>query len=88
MVTMDLGAGDGRCVLQRAAEHPTELVLAIDASHAAMRDASRRAARPARKGGLPNARFVASGVQQRAPREVNGDQRSHAGQLSRQLLER
>ena len=29
-----------------------------------MRDASRRAARPARKGGLPNARFIASGFEQ------------------------
>ena len=29
-----------------------------------MRDASRRAARPAGKGGLPNARFIASGVEQ------------------------
>ena len=66
---MDLGAGDGRYVLHRAAEHPTELVLAIDASHEAMRDASRRAARPASKGGLPNACFIASGVEQ-LPREL------------------
>ena len=29
-----------------------------------MRDASRRADRPARKGGLPNARFIASGAEQ------------------------
>jgi len=29
-----------------------------------MRDASRRAARPAHKGGLPNVRFIASGVEQ------------------------
>jgi SAM-dependent methyltransferase len=63
-VSLDLGAGDGRYVLHRAAEYPTELVLAIDASHEAMRDASRRAARPARKGGLPNARFIASGAEQ------------------------
>ncbi len=36
-----------------------------------MRDASRRAARPARKGGLPNARFIASGVEQ-LPAELAG----------------
>jgi len=46
-------------------------VLAIDASHEAMRDASRRAARPARKGGLPNARFIASGIEQ-LPGELAG----------------
>lgn len=68
---MDLGAGDGRYVLHRAAEYPTQLVLAIDASHEAMRDASRRAARAARKGGVPNARFIASGVEQ-LPAELAG----------------
>ena len=36
-----------------------------------MRDASRRAARPVRKGGLPNARFIASGVEQ-LPAELAG----------------
>lgn len=39
-------------------------MLAIDASHEAMRDASRRAAGPARRGGLPNALFIASGLEQ------------------------
>ena len=70
-VSIDLGAGDGRYVLHRAAEYPTELVLAIDASHLAMRDASRRAARAARKGGFPNTRFIASGVDQ-LPAELAG----------------
>jgi hypothetical protein len=46
-------------------------VLAIDASHEAMRDASRRAARSTRKGGLPNVRFIASGVEQ-LPEELAG----------------
>jgi 16S rRNA (adenine(1408)-N(1))-methyltransferase len=46
-------------------------VLAIDASHAGMRDASRRAARPASRGGLPNARFIASGMEQ-LPVELAG----------------
>jgi hypothetical protein len=59
---MDVGAGDGRFVLSRASEHPSELVLAIDASHAAMREASWRAGRPARRGGLPNALFLASSL--------------------------
>ena len=55
---MDLGTGDGRYVLAHAAAHPNRLVLGIDAQHAAMADASRRAARPPARGGLPNARFV------------------------------
>jgi hypothetical protein len=46
-------------------------VLAIDASHAAMREASRRAAAPARRGGLPNARFLVSGAEQ-LPAELAG----------------
>jgi len=46
-------------------------VLAVDASHQATREASRRAARPARRGGLPNARFIASGVEQ-LPAELSG----------------
>ena len=53
---MDLGTGDGRHVLARAAAAPDELVVGVDASAAAMADASRRAAR----GRLANAVFVAA----------------------------
>jgi 16S rRNA (adenine(1408)-N(1))-methyltransferase len=69
--TIDLGAGDGRFVLARAAAHPDELALAVDASHAAMRQASRHAARSARRGGLPNAVFLASAVEA-MPAGLNG----------------
>jgi len=62
-VTVDLGTGDGRFVLAHAAAHPDRFVLGIDASPEAMRDSSRRAARPASRGGLPNARFVVSAVE-------------------------
>jgi 16S rRNA (adenine(1408)-N(1))-methyltransferase len=62
-VTLDLGTGDGHFVLARAAVRPDELVLGLDASHAAMAKASRRAARPVRRGGLPNARFVVAAVE-------------------------
>jgi hypothetical protein len=55
-----VGAGDGRFVLSRASEHPEELVLAIDASHAAMRESSWRAGRRR----IPNAVFVASSLEQ------------------------
>jgi 16S rRNA (adenine(1408)-N(1))-methyltransferase len=43
------------------------LVLAVDASHAAMRRASWRAARAARRGGLPNAVFVAASLEALPP---------------------
>ena len=59
---IDLGTGDGRSVLARAAEDPRALVFGIDADATAMAEASRRAARSARKGGLPNALFVAAGA--------------------------
>ena len=45
-------------MLDLAAREPTTLALGLDASAAAMAEASRRAARPTRKGGRPNARFV------------------------------
>jgi 16S rRNA (adenine(1408)-N(1))-methyltransferase len=57
-VTIDVGTGDGRAVLAAAARDPRALALGLDAVAAAMAEASRRAARPARKGGLPNAAFV------------------------------
>lgn len=68
---MDLGTGDGRFVLAHAAAHPDRLVLGIDAQHAAMADASRRAARPPGRGGLANARFVVSSLEA-LPMELHG----------------
>ena len=55
---LDLGTGDGRAVLRRARREPSTLVVGVDADGAAMRRASLRAARPLRKGGLPNALFL------------------------------
>lgn len=57
-MTIDVGTGDGRAVLATAAREPTTLVVGIDANAASMVEASRRTARPARKGGLENAMFV------------------------------
>ena len=62
-MTVDLGAGDGRFVLAHAAAHPDRFVLGVDASPDAMRDVSRRTARPAARGGLPNVRFVVSSLE-------------------------
>ncbi len=60
---VDLGTGDGRAVLTAAASDPRALVLGIDANAASMAEASRRAARPAPKGGLPNALFLAAAAE-------------------------
>jgi len=57
-VTIDIGTGDGRAVLATAVAQPTTLVIGLDANAASMAEASRRAAGPARKGGLENALFV------------------------------
>ena len=67
---IDLGTGDGRAVLAEALD-PATLAIGIDADATAMAEASRRASRPAAKGGLPNAIFVASGVD-RLPPELDG----------------
>jgi 16S rRNA (adenine(1408)-N(1))-methyltransferase len=62
-VTIDVGTGDGRAVLDLAAREPATLVLGLDASAAAMVESSRRAAGPARKGGRENARFVVAAAE-------------------------
>lgn len=64
---IDIGTGDGRAVLDAAAREPGSLVLGLDASAAAMVEASRRAAGPARKGGRPNARFVLAAAEAPPP---------------------
>lgn len=66
-----MGTGDGRAVLAAAAREPTTLALGIDASAAAMVEASRRAARSARRGGLDNARFVLAAAES-LPLELAG----------------
>jgi len=58
-------------VLARAASEPSTLVLGLDASPAGFVEASRRAARPARKGGLPNAAFVVAAAED-PPAELVG----------------
>jgi 16S rRNA (adenine(1408)-N(1))-methyltransferase len=55
---IDLGAGDGAAVLDAARRSPASLCVGIDADAAALREASARAARPVRRGGLPNALFL------------------------------
>ena len=54
----DIGTGDGRAVLARAAEEPASLIVGVDAATDAMAEASRRAARR----GPANAVFLAAGA--------------------------
>ena len=60
---LDLGTGDGRAVLRRARREPAALVIGADADAAAMREASARAARGPKKGGLPNALYLAAAAE-------------------------
>jgi 16S rRNA (adenine(1408)-N(1))-methyltransferase len=66
-VAIDLGTGDGRAVLARADAEPTTLTIGIDANAASMIESSRRTARPARKGGRPNALFVVAAAEAPPP---------------------
>jgi 16S rRNA (adenine(1408)-N(1))-methyltransferase len=68
---IDLGTGDGRFVLATAAAEPQTLVIGIDASADAMAEASGRAARSSRRGGLTNALFVAAAAEA-LPTELAG----------------
>jgi len=58
-VIVDLGTGDGRAVLARAADDPAALVIGVDATAASMAEASRRADRR----GPRNALFLAAGAE-------------------------
>jgi 16S rRNA (adenine(1408)-N(1))-methyltransferase len=69
---MDVGTGDGRAVLAAAAREPRTLALGLDAVAAAMAESSRRAAGPARKGGLPNARFILAAAESPPPELCHG----------------
>ena len=62
-MTIDAGTGDGRAVLAAAAREPATLVLGLDPVAPAMAESSRRAALPARKGGLPNAGFIVAAAE-------------------------
>jgi 16S rRNA (adenine(1408)-N(1))-methyltransferase len=53
-----VGTGDGAAVLQRARAQPATLAIGVDTNAGNLREAIRKAAKPAHKGGLPNALFV------------------------------
>jgi 16S rRNA (adenine(1408)-N(1))-methyltransferase len=57
--------------MDRARSEPGVLVIGIDANATSMAEASRRAAKPAAKGGLPNALFVVAAAEHTPP-ELRG----------------
>ena len=62
-VVVDLGTGDGRAAVGLARRDPTAFVIGLDASAAAMAETSRRAARAAARGGLPNLLFAVAAAE-------------------------
>jgi 16S rRNA (adenine(1408)-N(1))-methyltransferase len=58
-VIVDVGTGDGRAVLARAASAPKTLVIGVDSNASAMAEAARRADRR----GPANALFLAAGAE-------------------------
>jgi 16S rRNA (adenine(1408)-N(1))-methyltransferase len=62
-VSIDIGTGAGQAVLRRGREHPAALVIGLDADARAMADASRHASANERRGGLPNAVFLAAAAE-------------------------
>jgi 16S rRNA (adenine(1408)-N(1))-methyltransferase len=62
-VIVDLGTGDGRAVLARAAAEPRAMIIGIDANAAGMAGTSRRAARGRSGRGPNNAIFLAEAAE-------------------------
>ena len=63
-MVVDLGAGDGSAALRRARRDADGLSIAIEPVASALRQASHTAARPVRKGGLPNALFLCGSAEE------------------------
>jgi 16S rRNA (adenine(1408)-N(1))-methyltransferase len=66
-LVVDLGTGDGKHVVSLARQRPDTLVVGVDAGPDAMRTTAQRAARKPAKGGVPNALFVWSAVEDLPP---------------------
>ena len=74
-MTIDVGTGNGRAVLAAATRDRRVLAIGLDAHASSMAEASRRAARNARKGGLGNALFVVAAAEA-VPKDLGGVARS------------
>ncbi len=70
-MVVDVGTGDGRSVVRRARQEPDTLFIGLDAAAEPLREASQRASRPFRRGGVPNALFLV-GAAERLPGHLAG----------------
>ena len=70
-ITIDLGTGDGRFVYRSAKEEPNTLWIGIDPAVQGLRESSHKASRKPKRGGTPNALFVAASIE-RLPEELFG----------------
>lgn len=68
---LDIGTGDGLFVYRSARENPDTLFIGIDANSRPLAKISEKIYRRPSKGGLPNALFVQSAVED-LPSELNG----------------
>ena len=60
---IDIGTGDGRFVLDYAKKHSDTLVIGIDACRDGLIEASQKASKSEKRGGLTNASFVLSSIE-------------------------
>lgn len=70
-VIVDIGTGDGKFVYDLAKEYPDRFVIGIDPSHKSVSEISAKIYKKPQKGGLKNALFVLSGVEN-LPEELDG----------------
>jgi len=70
-VVIDIGTGDGRYVSTAASKNPNKFFIGIDANAKPLEKPSMKATRKPGKGGLPNAMFVQTAIED-LPEELNG----------------
>jgi 16S rRNA (adenine(1408)-N(1))-methyltransferase len=70
-VVIDIGTGDGRFVSASARANPNKFYIGVDANTKPLEKPSMKATRKPAKGGLPNAMFVQTAVED-LPEELDG----------------
>jgi len=70
-IVFDIGTGDGRFVSAAARANPNKFYVGVDANVKPLEKPSMKATRKPKKGGLPNAMFVQSAVED-LPNEFDG----------------
>ena len=70
-IIVDIGTGDGKFAYELARENPDKLIIGIDPSHDSLEKVSHKATRKPAKGGLKNAAYVLSRVEE-LPEELTG----------------